>query len=484
MPSTRLKITLSALAVSAAIGGAWALGPGQTLAAPLPPVAVTAPVRVAPAPTPVGYPDMRSIVAANGPAVVNISVTGKRADNNASLPQLDPSDPFYQFFRQFRGMVPRESAPTRGLGSGFILSPDGLVMTNAHVVADAEEVVVKLNDKREFKAKILGLDKASDVAVLKIEGRNLPTVRIGNSRQAQVGDWVLAIGSPFGFESSASAGIISAKSRSLPDGSYVPFLQTDVAVNPGNSGGPLFNMQGEVIGINSQIYSRSGGFQGLSFAIPIELAMNVQQQIIKHGKVERGRIGITIQEVDQSLADSFGLNRPAGALVNSVDKDGPAARAGLQAGDVILGIDGQPVELSGELPAIVAAKRPGDTVRLQVWRNRAARDVVVQVGAFSEEATVATTTPSAVGNRLGVAVRPLTPEEKRRTGSSGNLVVERSSGPAARAGIRQGDIIVAVNGQPVSDANTLQAALAQSGKRAAILVERGNTRLFVPVELG
>ena len=480
MPSTRLKLTLAALAVSAAIGGAWALGPAQPPVAQMPPPAVATPVLL---PAPIGYPDMRSIVAANGPAVVNISVTGKRTENAAGFPQLDPSDPFYHFFRQFRGMVPRESTPTRGLGSGFIISPDGLVMTNAHVVADADEVVVKLTDKREFKARILGQDKASDVALLRIEGQNLPTVRIGNSRQAQVGDWVLAIGSPFGFESSASAGIISAKSRSLPDGSYVPFLQTDVAVNPGNSGGPLFNMQGEVIGINSQIYSRSGGFQGLSFAIPIELAMNVQQQIVKHGKVERGRIGITIQEVDQSLADSFGLPRPAGALVTSVDKDGPAGKAGLEAGDVILGIDGETVEQSGELPAIVAAKRPGENVRLQVWRNRAARDLTVQVGAFEEEKTASAASPELGPNRLGVAVRPLTPEEKRRTGSSGNLVVERAGGPAARAGIRPGDIIVSVNGQAVSDADKLNAALAQSGKRAAILIERGNTRLFVPVEL-
>lgn len=483
MPSSRIKISLAALAVSVAIGGAWALGqadstPSQRAPAP---VAVATPVNL---PAPIGYPDMRSIVAANGPAVVNISVTGKRNETATPFPDLDPRDPFYHFFRQFRGMVPRESAPTRGLGSGFIISPDGLIMTNAHVVAGAEEIVVKMTDKREFKAKILGQDQASDVAVLKIEGKNLPTVRIGKARNSHVGDWVLAIGSPFGFESSASAGIISAKSRSLPDGSYVPFLQTDVAVNPGNSGGPLFNMQGEVIGINSQIYSRSGGFQGLSFAIPIELAMNVQRQIVQFGKVERGRIGITIQEVNQSLADSFGLSRPAGALIASVDKDGPAGRAGIEAGDVILSVDGEAVELSGELPAIIAAKRPGENVRLQVWRNRSARDIVVQVGAFSDEKVASAEAPVASPGRLGVTVRPLTQEEKRRAGTSGALVVERASGPAARAGIRQGDIIVSVNGQAVDTPEKLQAAVTQSGKRAAILVERGNSRLFVPVDLG
>ncbi|RKT50818.1 serine protease Do [Azonexus fungiphilus] len=483
MPLNRLKLTVAALAVSAAVGGAYALGQHPSGNAPAPaaaPVAVATPVA---APAPAGFPDLRSIVAANAPAVVNIAVTANRKATYGG-PQIDPSDPFFKFFRQFRGLIPEDAEPSRGVGSGFIVSADGTILTNAHVVADADEVIVKLNDKREYTAKILGLDQASDVAVLKIEARNLPTVRIGNSKSAQVGEWVLAIGSPYGFESSASAGIISAKSRSLPDGSYVPFLQTDVAVNPGNSGGPLFNLQGEVIGINSQIYSRSGGYQGLSFAIPIEVAMNVERQIVAHGKVERGRLGVAIQEVNQSLADSFGLPRPAGALVSSVDKDGPAARAGLEAGDVILGIDGQPVNASGELPAVVAAKRPGETVRLQVWRNKAMRDIVVKVGAFQEARSAAAETPSADKGRLGVAVRPLTPEESRRRGIAGGLVVEQVGGAAARAGIRPGDLILSVNGEAVGDIDKLRAAIGKSGKKAALLVERDNARLFVPVDLG
>jgi len=484
MPLNRLKLTVAAVAVSAAIGGAYALGQ-QPANGPnnLPPPAVATPL-VVPAAVPAGYPDMRSIVAGNGPAVVNISVTGNRK-TALSGPQIDPDDPFFQFFRQFRGMIPQQETPTRGLGSGFIVSPDGTVLTNAHVVADAEEVIVKLNDKREYKAKIVGLDKASDVAVLKIDGKNLPTVRIGDSKNAQVGDWVLAIGSPFGFESSASAGIISAKSRSLPDGSYVPFLQTDVAVNPGNSGGPLFNMNGEVIGINSQIYSRSGGYQGLSFAIPIEVAMNVERQIVTHGKVERGRLGVTIQEINQSLADSFGLSKPSGALVSSVEKGGPAARAGLEAGDVILGIDGQPVQAAGELPAVVAGKRPGESVRLQVWRGKSTRDIDIKVGAFREEKQAAAdddATPAK--GRLGVAVRPLTPEEKRAAELPGGLLVEQAGGPAARAGIQRGDVILSVNGQPVNSVEQLRGLLEKSGKKAAILIERDNARLFVPVDLG
>lgn len=486
MSLNRLKLTVAAIAVSAAIGGAWALGQSPVAAAtPVapPPAPVVAPLA---APVPVGYPDMRSIVAGNAPAVVNISVSGNRktAANTPGMPQIDPDDPFFRFFRQFRGMVPQDSAPVRGLGSGFIVSPDGTVLTNAHVVADADEVIVKLNDKREFKARILGMDPASDVAVLKIDGKNLPTVRVGSAKASQVGEWVLAIGSPYGFESSASAGIISAKSRSLPDGSYVPFLQTDVAVNPGNSGGPLFNMRGEVIGINSQIYSRSGGYQGLSFAIPIEVAMNVERQIVAHGKVERGRLGVAIQEIDQALADSFGLARPAGALVSSVDKDGPAGRAGLEAGDVILGIDGQAVEISGELPSIIAAKRPGETVRLQVWRNKAVRDITVKVGAFQEDKVAAAEPAKADKGRLGVAVRPLTPEERRQSGIAGGLLVEQASGAAARAGIRPGDVILSVNGEAVNDTEQLRQLIGKSGKKVALLIERGKARLFVPVELG
>jgi len=371
-----------------------------------------------------------------------------------------------------------------GLGSGFIVTPDGTILTNAHVVDGAEEVTVKLTDKREFKAKVKGLDKASDVAVLKIDARDLPTVKIGSSAVTRVGERVLAIGSPFGFENSASAGIVSAKSRSLPDGSYVPFIQTDVAVNPGNSGGPLFNMAGEVIGINSQIYSRSGGYQGLSFAIPIEVAMNIEQQIVTNGKVQRGKMGVTIQEINQSLADSFGLKKPAGALVNSVEKGGPAAQAGLEPGDVILGINGKEIASSGELPAIVAGMSAGETVRLQVWRNGASRDINVRIGTFSDQKLAADQPQESPKGRLGVAVRPLTPEEQRQAEVKGGVLVENASGAAARAGIQPGDIIVSVNGEAVKGAEQLRSLLAKAGKRVAILIERGDSRIFVPVELG
>lgn len=485
-----LKMTVAALAVAAAMGGAYSITQNSHFGDAQAATVVAAPSPApASAPTPVatlGLPDMRTIVAANAPAVVNISVTGTRktAGSIPDLPKMDPNDPFYQFFRHFRGQIPEGNQPVRGQGSGFIVSDNGTVLTNAHVVEDADEVTVKLNDKREFKAKVLGLDKASDVAVLKIDGKNLPTVRIGSSSQTQVGEWVLAIGSPFGFESSASAGIVSAKSRNLPDGSYVPFIQTDVAVNPGNSGGPLFNMNGEVIGINSQIYSRSGGYQGLSFAIPIEVAMNVEKQITTHGKVQRGKLGVVIQEVNQALAESFGLEKPAGALVSSVEKGSPAAKAGLEPGDVILGIDGKTITNTAELPAAVANKRPGETARLQVWRNKSSRDVEVKVGNFNEEKVASADTPSADKGRLGVAVRPLTPEERRQAEFKGGLIVEQANGAAAKAGIQPGDIILSVNGQPINDIDQLRGIIAKAGKKAAILIERGDARLFVPVDLG
>lgn len=484
-----LKMTVAAIAVTAALGGAYSLGqyaPFTSANATTQPAANSVAPAAAPVSTPNGLPDMRSIVASNAQAVVNISVTGTRKTgaNLPGVPQLDPDDPLYQFFRRFGGQMPQDNEPTHGLGSGFIVTPDGTVLTNAHVVDGAEEVTVKLNDKREFKAKVLGLDKASDVAVLRIDAKNLPTVKIGSSTQTAVGEWVLAIGSPFGFESSASAGIVSAKSRNLPDGSYVPFIQTDVAVNPGNSGGPLFNMNGEVIGINSQIYSRSGGYQGLSFAIPIEVAMNVEKQIVTHGKVQRGKLGVTIQEVNQSLADSFGLPKPAGALVAAVEKGSPAAKAGLEPGDVILGIDGKTVDTPGELPAAIATKLPGESARLQIWRKGGTQNIDVKVGSFGDEKVAANDAPPATKGRLGVAVRPLTPEERRQAEIKGGVLVEQADGAAGRAGIRPGDIIVSVNGQPIGDVEQLRSLIAKSGKKAAILIERGDSRLFVPVDLG
>lgn len=431
-------------------------------------------------------PDFSQIVAQQGPAVVNISVAGSaKAGLFPGMPQMDPDDPFFEFFKRFQvPQGPRGRTPVHGQGSGFIVSSDGIVLTNAHVVAEAEEVTVKLTDKREFKAKVLGIDRPSDVAVLKIDSKNLPVVRIGSADNTRVGEWVLAIGSPFGFENSVTAGILSAKSRSLPDEGYVPFLQTDVAINPGNSGGPLFNMNGEVIGINSQIYSRSGGYQGLSFAIPIEVAMKVQQQLVSHGKVSRGRIGVMIQDVNQDLADSFGLDKPAGALVSSVEKGSPAEKAGLEPGDVILKFNGKPVARSGELPPLVSEQPPGSTATLSIWHKGQLREIRMTLGEVDSGAVASKNGREAAGGKLGLAVRPLTAEERRNAEVEGGVVVQGvGDGPAARAGIRPGDIILSVNGEKVSSGEQLRKATEGKSKHLALQVQRGGSRLFVPLRL-
>jgi serine protease Do len=440
-----------------------------------------------------GLPDFSTLVENNGPAVVNISVT-QIQKTSASGPQmrgLDPNDPFYEFFRRFQIPMPDqgqgETPPVHGLGSGFIVSPDGVILTNAHVVKDASEVTVKLTDKREFKAKVVGSDAQSDIAVLRIDAKDLPVVKLGNSQDVRVGEWVVAIGAPFGFENSVSAGIVSAKARSLPDGTYVPFIQTDVAVNPGNSGGPLFNLKGEVIGINSQIYSRTGGYQGLSFAIPIDLATKVEQQIVKYGKVTRGRIGVTIQEVSQPLADSFGLKTPDGALVSSVEKDSPAEKAGLEPGDVILKMNGKAISRSIDLSGSVADLKPGAKAELSVWRKGAPRDISVTVGEMKAAKVASAESGEGGGSgRLGVAVRALTPQERKETGIKGGVVVENvnANSAAARAGIEPGDVIVALNSTPVNNAAQLKSALDKSGKHAALLVRREDARIFVPIDLG
>jgi serine protease Do len=429
-------------------------------------------------------PDFTSIVERNGPAVVNISVVGETPEG----PQIAPDDPFYEFFRRFGVPMPQERTPVRGMGSGFIISPDGLVLTNAHVVANAKEVTVKLTDKRELRAKVLGVDRPTDIALLKVEATGLPSVRLGDASDLKVGEWVAAIGSPYGFENSVTSGIVSAKWRSLPDGAYVPFIQTDVAVNPGNSGGPLFNMQGEVVGINSQIYSRTGGYQGLSFAIPIEVAVKVKDQLQQYGKVTRGHLGVTIQEVNQSLAESFGMKRAEGALVTAVSPDSPAQKAGVQTGDVVIGFNGKEIKSSAELPLAVGDVRPGETATLRVWRKGSAQDLKVVVGESPQEQVAQAAPPTGEQPRLGVAVRPLTPGEGSETGVSGGLVVEQSSGAAAAAGIAPGDVILSVNGTPVKSVDDLRAAIEQAGKHAALLVQRnspaGRTQIFVPVELG
>jgi len=428
-------------------------------------------------------PDFSSIVEANRGAVVNITVT-ENQKTSAQTPFPDfGNDPFSQFFRHFQIPAPQQQ-PTHGLGSGFIVSRDGIVLTNAHVVDGASDVTVKLSDRREFKAKVLGVDKQTDIAVLRIDANNLPTVKLGNSDSVRVGQWVLAIGSPYGFENTVTAGIISATSRALPDGTYVPFLQTDAAVNPGNSGGPLFNMNGEVIGINSQIYSQTGGYQGLSFAIPIDVASKVEQQLVAHGKVERGRIGVAIQEVTQGLAQSFGLNKPEGALVSSVEKNGPADKAGMQAGDVILAVNGQKVDRSAELPPMVANVKPGTKATFDVWRKGGRKEVTVVVGELKGEPVASASGSADENSRLGLAVRALTNDEREQAQIDGGLLVEDVSGPAAQAGIQQGDVILSVNGTPVKSVPQLRALIAKSGKHVALLVQREDAKIFVPVELG
>ena len=416
--------------------------------------------------------DFTQLAKEEGPAVVNISVTKEVA---AQMPQLDPNDPFYQFFRRFQGQVPRQ-VPERGIGSGFIVSPDGYILTNAHVVDGVKEVHVKLTDRREFTAKVVGTDPKSDVALIKIDASNLPTVRIGSAKNVEVGQWVVAMGSPFGFENSLTAGVVSAKSRSLPGDGYVPFIQTDVAVNPGNSGGPLFDMNGNVIGINSQIYSRSGGYMGVSFAIPIDVAMHVKDELAKSGHVTRGRIGVAIQSVNQSLAQSFGLAKPAGALVSSVADNSPAARAGIKPGDVILAWNGTPIDDSADLPGLVADTPPGKHASVKLWRNGAERTLGVTVGTMPDEkvANADNTKAGANSGRLGIAVQQ----------TEQGLVVADATGPAARAGVEAGDVILAVNDQPVKSVEQLRRLVDKAGKHVALLVQREDAKVYVPVDLG
>jgi serine protease Do len=430
-------------------------------------------------------PDFTEIVSRQGPAVVNISVLGTVKTGTSifhGFPQLAPDDPLFEFFRRFQPAIPEESeSPVHALGSGFIVGSDGVILTNAHVVDGADEVTVKLTDKREFKAKVVGVDKVSDVAVLKIKASNLPIVKIGDPQAARVGEWVVAIGSPFGFENSVTAGIISAKSRALPDEGYVPFLQTDVAVNPGNSGGPLFNLSGEVIGINSQIYSRSGGYQGLSFAIPIDVAMKVEKQLLDHGKVSRGRLGVMVQPVTRELANSFGLDKPAGALVSGVGKDSPAEKAGIEPGDVILKFNGKRIESSEELAALVADTNPGTTAQVEVWHEKKSRTTSVKLGAL--KAALEELTKSSKVN-LGLTVRPLSNEEQKEAEVTHGLIVENvSDGPAARAGIRLGDIILSVNGEKVESVEQLRSLAENSRSHLALLIKRGDSKLFVPIRV-
>ena len=351
------------------------------------------------------------------------------------------------------------------------------------MVKGAKEVTVKLTDRRELQAKVLGADPKTDVAVLKVEGKNLPVVTMGKVGDLRVGEWVLAIGSPFGFENTVTAGVVSAKGRSLPDDSAVPFIQTDVAVNPGNSGGPLFNARGEVVGINSQIYSRTGGYQGVSFAIPIDLATKIKDQIVATGKVEHARLGVMVQEVNQTLADSFKLDTPEGALVANVERGGPAEKAGLQAGDVIRKVNGQTIVSSGDLPAVISLAMPGDKITLDVWRNGGNKQISAQLGGASDKvAKAAADKGEPQQGKLGLALRPLQPGEAR--GTDGGLLIQEVSGPAERAGVEAGDVLLAVNGAPVKSIEQVREAVAKSTKSVALLVLRGEDKIFVPVRLG
>ena len=485
-----VAVLLLGAAVSACSGTSTAApaAPAQTGGAAAAPAADSAPlVR--------GLPDFTVLVERFGPAVVNVQVSEKRPEpqaNQRGAPGLSPNDPLFDFFRRFGvpggGNAPRGNAPpARGEGSGFIVSPDGYILTNAHVVRGATEVVVKMVDRREFPAKVVGQDQRTDVAVLKIDAKGLPTVKLGDPSKLKPGQWVIAIGSPFGFDNTVTSGIVSATARTLPDDRYVPFIQTDVPVNPGNSGGPLFNMDGEVVGINSQIYSQTGGYMGLSFAIPIDVANNVREQLVKSGKVSRGRIGISIQDVNAQLADSFGLDRPRGALVGSVEQGGPADKGGMKAGDIIVRVDGKLIERDAEVPSLISAIKPGADTQIEVWRDKSVKKLTVRVAELKEEDGAPKLGNSPEQDRqgpLGLSVRPLQQEERAQVKTDGSLVVEDVAGAAAQAGIQPGDIILAVAGTPVRTVADLQAAVKKAGKIVPLLIQRGNAQIFVAVRTG
>jgi serine protease Do len=450
------------------------------------PPAVTSPVATSAA---ARLPDFTGLVDRVGPAVVNISVVG--TTKTTGLDPDDEDNPLNDFLKRF-GMpngqfnIQPRVVPSRGVGSGFIVSPDGYIVTNAHVVDGAKTVTVKLTDRREFTAKVIGADKRTDIALIKIDAKKpLPALDLSNPPLAKQGEWVIAIGSPFGFENSVSAGIVSGVHRALPGGQMTPFIQTDVAVNPGNSGGPLLNTAGQVVGVNSQIYSRSGGFMGLSFAIPANVAANVAQQLKEHGRVNHGRLGIGIQGLDQSLAESFNLPDSNGALVGTVENDSPAQRAGFKTGDIIRKINGEAVTDSTDVTSRIGNMAPGTKVSVQVWRNGKPVDLVATIGSFDNAEKVASNdnAQSSQHEKLGLAVRPLTPDEKQEVGHGG-LVVENANGPAALAGIQPGDVIVSVGSTNVTTVEGLKQQVDKAGKNIALLIERNGQKIFVPVRIG
>ncbi|MBC7456410.1 MAG: Do family serine endopeptidase [Massilia sp.] len=497
----RLMLVLVAAGViGGAVGAFTAEHNNATAAATQSPVVAPAPLAPAGTQLTMALPDFTQIVARMGPAVVNVRVMGSTktalsaqgATPGPHGQQSDEDDPFFDFFRRFQGpqgQQPRgqRDMPVFGAGSGFIVSPDGVILTNAHVVRDAREVTVKLQDRREYRARVLGSDLKTDVAVLKIDAKNLPVVPIGKPSELKVGEWVLAIGSPFGLDSTVTAGVVSAKGRSLPDDSNVPFIQTDVAVNPGNSGGPLFNTRGEVVGINSQIYSQTGGYQGLSFAIPIDVAYRIKEQLVATGTVKHAKLGVTVQEVNQGFADSFKLASPEGALVSNVERGGAADQAGVKSGDVIRKLNGQPIVASGDLPAMLSVSMPGDKVTLDVWRD----GKIVQLKASLADASDRAPAPeraALAGNdgnvRLGLALRQLEPIERRQSGIANGLLIEDAGGAAANAGVQRGDVLLSINGRAVTSVEQVREAVGKSNRTVALLIQRGSDKIFIPVRIG
>jgi len=449
-------------------------------------------------------PDFTDLAEKLGPSVVNISITQVVHANPAAGSPFGnlPDDPaINEFFKRFGipGMPgvpggqdePQQDYKSQSLGSGFIISNDGYILTNAHVVKDADEVLVKLSDKREFKAKIIGADRRTDVALIKIEATGLPKVTTAADPTAlRVGEWVIAIGSPFGLENTVTAGIVSAKGRALPQENFVPFIQTDVAINPGNSGGPLFNMKGEVVGINSQIYSRTGGYMGLSFAIPIDVAIDVSNQLKATGKITRGWLGIAIQEINKDIADSFGLKSTNGALVAGVEKGSPAEKSDLQAGDVITKFDGKTIVSSSDLPRAVGATKPGKAVPVEILRKGVVKTLTVTVGEMpADKDEVADTSPKGATkpeiNRIGLTLKELTPQQKKKLNDKNGLLVINSQGPAAVAGIRKGDVVLGINNNDIQSLEQFnkQLAAVPNGKTVALLVMREGSTLYVPIKI-
>ncbi len=438
-----------------------------------------------------GLPDFSPLVEANGPAVVNISTTQTIKQPRVEIPDLPEGSPFSDLFRHYfgEGGIP-EQFDSKSLGSGFIISADGYILTSAHVVENAKEIIVKLTDRREFAAKVVGSDRRSDVALLKIGASNLPKVTVGDPSKLKVGEWVLAIGSPFGFENSATAGIVSAKGRSLPTENYVPFIQTDVAINPGNSGGPLFNLNGEVVGINSQIYSRTGGFMGLSFAVPIDMAMQISKQLKTEGRVKRGWIGVTIQDVTRELAASFGMKKPYGALISDILPNSPASKSDLKVGDVVVEYEGEQIDLSSDLPPRVGLTPAGTRAKLAIIRQGKLQTAWVTIGELPEETTASTpnnTQPKRENKTLlGLAISNLTPQQQKRLDVQyGVLINEITNGPALRAGIRPGDVILEIDGKQVKNIAVFEQLVNVLPKDhpVPVLVRRGSGSLFLALQL-